>query len=59
MNGWTLEDMDWDPVTGVAILEYSNADGTEGRRAVSQPAHESHVRWVELGYLSQGVLTLR
>lgn len=49
-DGWVLEDMDWDPITGVAIFEYSNVDGvrhiTTSRSQPTSPAHEdflSHV----------------
>lgn len=49
-NGWTLEDYDWDPESGVATMEYSRQ--TPGEKepetrviTVNHPAQPNHEGW--------------
>lgn len=57
-DGWVLEDMDWDPETGISRFEYSN---TEKRGTVwvvhrAQPTTPDHVGWIDREF--QNVLSL-
>lgn len=46
VDGWSLEDMDWDPETGLALFEYSNITGHLTVKQVRpQPTREGHVQW--------------
>lgn len=43
-DGWILEDMDWDPGTGVSTFEYSNSDGLRHMAITrAQPTSPDHV----------------
>lgn len=49
-NGWILEDMDWDPESGVATLEYSRyVPGVKEPEVVfitkQQPMLPTHEGW--------------
>lgn len=56
-NGWVLEDMDWDPETGISTFEYRNTQrGTTCVIARTQPTCPEHVGWLDRDY--QGVLSL-
>lgn len=51
VEGWVLEDMDWDPETGLATFEYFNRSRGETRIEVRyQPVQDSHLH----GYLPRG-----
>lgn len=43
--GWSLEDMDWDPSTGVAVFTYSHAQLGTREVTRAQPCHPSHAGW--------------
>jgi hypothetical protein len=42
VDGWSLEDMDWDPETGTATFEYSNIDGRHEVMLRAQPTLPEH-----------------
>jgi len=46
VDGWVLEDMDWDPKTGLSTFEYSSTTGEPNAFEVRpQPTHEGHEQW--------------
>ena len=48
VDGWVLEDMEWDPETGIAFFEYSNRNGEPNVlevRTQSQHAARSTGQW--------------
>lgn len=52
INGWSLEDYDWDEESGVATRTYERQlKGLEPETFIvkyAQPAHEKHIGWKEL-----------
>lgn len=56
-DGWVLEDMDWDPETGISRFEYSNRQ-RHGTWVVhrAQPTTPEHVGWLDREF--QNVLSL-
>lgn len=62
VDGWLLEDMDWDPVTGLSRFEYSRQvpKALEERTAEirMQPTVTQHLGWALLGREEQRVFTI-
>ncbi len=59
VNGWVLQDMEWDPETGVAIFEYSNTISRTTLQEVRvQPTREGHFNWEHMRDRPVNVLTL-
>ncbi len=59
VDGWELEDFEWDPVSGAAQFDYTHSATFSHETVVrAQPAWPGHVRWRELGTRPQAVLTL-
>lgn len=58
VDGWVLEDMDWDPDTGISTFEYSNTLRPLCCAIIhrAQPTYEGHTGWFERQ--AQGVLAL-
>lgn len=47
-DGWTLEEFEWDPRTGVGVLTYSRGEGEhrqERRETRQQPTSAEHAGW--------------
>lgn len=60
VDGWVLEDMDWDPITGLAIFEYSSTTGQLPTRHVRpQPIREGHVEWNAMHDKSAAIFEIR
>ncbi len=58
-DGWILEDMDWEPATGLATFEYSNRHtGTTIFRVRPQPHQDGHVEWPVMGMWPHGELLI-
>jgi hypothetical protein len=60
IDGWELEDMEWDLRTGVAEFRYFHfASFSERFVTRPQPTRPGHVAWAKLGHRPQRVLTLQ
>lgn len=62
VDGWLLEDMDWDPITGLSRFEYSKQVPKALEEKVAeirmQPTVPSHLGWNLLGREEQAVFSI-
>jgi len=59
VDGWELEDYEWDVASGLARCDYIQPSTFAHETIVrAQPTRPGHIRWRELGARPQDVLTM-
>jgi hypothetical protein len=60
-DGWQLDEMDWDPETGLSTFQYIKMTGKIVERKTEvrqQPYSPDHLGWAQLWNQEQGVFTV-